>query len=202
MRFPHSRPATPELKNKANLGTIVWAGNHDLSLSFLDSPADNVVTGTLSLSALLFSLSFSLPPLLPLYRFLSPFPRKGVPEMKKELVLRKSFDEIDEKMDQFFIRLIDGKLIKERMVRLPGGMPSTVRDSLSFFSFFSFSFSFFLFFHGRFFLVVGVLFFLSYTLGFLLSSFKRFARLNFPQRRKNSCRSLSRRCLRPSRSAK
>ena len=45
--------------------------------------------------------------------------------MKEELKLRKSFDEIDDKMDQFFIRIVDGKIIKERMVRLPGGMPST-----------------------------------------------------------------------------
>ena len=47
--------------------------------------------------------------------------------MKEELKLRKSFDEIDDKMDQFFIRMIDGRIRKERMVRLPGGMPSTVR---------------------------------------------------------------------------
>lgn len=32
--------------------------------------------------------------------------------MKAELKLRHSFDEIDERVDQFFIRMIDGKIIK------------------------------------------------------------------------------------------
>ncbi len=49
--------------------------------------------------------------------------------MKRELVMRRSFDEIDESLDQFYVRNIDGKLMKERLVRLPGGMPSTVRES-------------------------------------------------------------------------
>ena len=30
---------------------IVWAGNHDLTVAFADSPADNLLTGSLHLSS-------------------------------------------------------------------------------------------------------------------------------------------------------
>lgn len=36
---------TAEYKRKADFGMIVWAGNHDLTVAFADSPADNLLTG-------------------------------------------------------------------------------------------------------------------------------------------------------------
>jgi len=73
---------------------LVWAGVHDFSLSFADSPEY--------------------------------FTKEGFPEMQQK------YTDLNENIDQFIIRLLDGKLETEQIVCLANGYPTTEREAKAF----------------------------------------------------------------------
>jgi len=73
---------------------LIWAGVHDFSLSFTDSPDH--------------------------------FTKEGFTEMKQK------YTDLNEEIDQFIIRFLDGKLVTEQIVRLANGYPTTEREAKEF----------------------------------------------------------------------